>query len=287
MRQSTRNGAWIEWQGGGPVVLKQSCSIGRAPINQVVLPSDDVSRRHAVITEEGPHEFHVLDLGSSNGTFLNGRRVTRSTPLRDGDALTIGPFQILFRQRSPGPPETPRTNPGQTVQVIKGAEYWLVLADLADSTALSHRLKPEELPAVTGAWFQRCRAVIERHGGAIDNCLGDGFLAYWHSDPAAPDQVAAALSELTAMRDGRELPFRLAVHYGDVFVGGSMASGVERFFGPQINFAFKLERLASTLGQRGLLSATAHARLEGKLPTTCVGAHEFPGFPGTFTLYQF
>src|SRR5687767_4817637 len=102
MTDSTGHDAWIEWQGGEPVTLTESCSIGRAPGNHVVLASDEVSRRHAVINREGPGEFQVLDLGSSNGTFLNGRRVTRSTPLHDGDSLQVGPFTIRFHQ--PGAP---------------------------------------------------------------------------------------------------------------------------------------------------------------------------------------
>jgi adenylate cyclase len=293
MGESSANRAWIEWDGGEPLPLQQTCSIGRASANQLRLPSESVSRRHAVISEEGPDEFHILDLGSSNGTLLNGRRVTRSTPLKDGDAIEIGPFRILFRQRTPNesagrrrPPPATRSH-NQTVRLIKGAEYWLVLADIASSTALSGRLSPDELRAVIGGWFDRCREIIDRHGGAIDNCLGDGFLAYWHPSAGAGGHVADALAELKTLRDGSELPFRLAVHYGDVFAGGAVASGVERFFGPQVNFVFKLERLASALGEPGLLSTAAHERLEGKLDASAIGEHELIGFPGTFTFYRF
>ena len=155
-RQHTGNGAWLEWEGGGPVTVGQSCSIGRAVGNQVVLASEDVSRRHAVINEEGPDEFHILDLGSSNGTFVNGRRVTRSTALADGDAVQVGPFRIVFRQRSTPTSQAAsdrmlRMDPLQTVRQIKGAEYWLVLADLASFRRRAGGSSPRScLPSSTG-----------------------------------------------------------------------------------------------------------------------------------------
>ena len=84
------------------------------------------------------------------------------------------------------------------------------------------------------------------------------------------------------------MPFRIAVHYGDVFAGGgSVASGASRFFGPHVNFVFKLERLASTLGRPGLIGAPAEERLRGKLDATPFGEYELPGFPGTFSFYVF
>jgi adenylate cyclase len=286
---STANGAWIEWQEGGRVPLAQSCSIGRSSGNQVVLDGEQVSRRHAAINEEAPGEFQILDLGSSNGTFLNGRRLTQSTPLKHGDVIDIGPYRIVFHQPSAarrGP--LPANAVEKTVCLITGGERWLMLADLEASTALSRRLKPEELPAVMGAWVDRCRVVIERHGGVIENQLGDGFLAYWAAAPAAADQVAIALAELKAMGDaGSDLPFRLVVHYGQVFTGGTTASGLEKFFGPEINFVFKSERLASALGRRGLMTAAAHARLAGKLDTSPLGPHEVAGFPGTYEFFGF
>jgi class 3 adenylate cyclase len=289
MPQTARKGAWIEWQGGEPVLVKQTCCIGRAETNQVVLPSENVSRRHAVINAEGPGAFHVLDLGSNNGTFVNGRRITQPTLLKDGDVVDIGPFQLRFCQRTPHRPRpsaSPAENTEPTVAVVSSAPYWLLLADLTSSTALSRRIKPEDLPTITGEWFHQCRAVIERNGGAIDTCLGDGFLAYWRNSQTAADQVAATLSELKALRDA-SLPFRVAVHYGEAFSGGSMASGVERFFGPQVNFVYKLERLASALSASCLLSPSAHYMLQCKLDTAPLGDHEVPGFPGTFSFHGF
>src|SRR5258708_19119372 len=63
---------------------------GRTADNTIAFPSDsNVSRYHAEI-EERDGEYLLIDLGSSNGTTLNGQKVTRETPLHDGDTILLG-----------------------------------------------------------------------------------------------------------------------------------------------------------------------------------------------------
>src|SRR5262245_15860164 len=64
--------------------------IGRAHGTTVRMPSSEVSRQHCRLTlEEGL--VRVVDLGSVNGTFLNGQRITAATVVRPGDRLEVGP----------------------------------------------------------------------------------------------------------------------------------------------------------------------------------------------------
>jgi pSer/pThr/pTyr-binding forkhead associated (FHA) protein len=74
-------------------------SIGRAPTNDVSLPWDtEVSRLHAELECIGG-EWTASDDGlSTNGTFVNGRRVTGRVRLRDGDVLRVGRTSIAFRR---------------------------------------------------------------------------------------------------------------------------------------------------------------------------------------------
>jgi hypothetical protein len=90
--------AELEKPGGARVRLRGTCTIGRTSGSDIVLGDAKVSRRHALIQLQKQYEFWLLDLGSSNGTYVNGRRLTQPTLLRDRDQIEIGPFRLLFRQ---------------------------------------------------------------------------------------------------------------------------------------------------------------------------------------------
>jgi len=68
--------------------------LGRHPDNQACIDDDGISRYHARITVDA-EKYWVEDLGSSNGTYINGRRVT-SCELNNGDTLNLGP-RVSFR----------------------------------------------------------------------------------------------------------------------------------------------------------------------------------------------
>ena len=74
---------------------KADLSIGRDPTNDVVIPDALVSRRHARIMYDG-REYCFLDCESSNGSLLNGDRVSEKK-LHDGDVLWLGASRLLFR----------------------------------------------------------------------------------------------------------------------------------------------------------------------------------------------
>lgn len=72
-------------------------AIGRHSSCELVLRKDDISRRHAEVFHEGG-EFRLRDLGSTNGTYLNGERVDGQAVLRAGDKIEIGSSIIVFCQ---------------------------------------------------------------------------------------------------------------------------------------------------------------------------------------------
>jgi len=75
--------------------------IGRSRECDIRLDDGNVSRRHVELVREGPSEWVVVDLGSTNGTEVNGRKVQRRTALDDGDRITIGSTELVFgRTRS-------------------------------------------------------------------------------------------------------------------------------------------------------------------------------------------
>ena len=74
--------------------------IGRISENDLVLHDPGVSRRHARIVVRADIYF-VEDLGSSNGTALNGTLLSGEQQLRDGDRITVGPVEFTFIWGSP------------------------------------------------------------------------------------------------------------------------------------------------------------------------------------------
>lgn len=91
--QSTREAAMLILQRGGEPGLtwtleRRSLTIGRNADCDIVLDDRQVSRVHARITWCGDH-YAIEDLGSKNGTHLNGREVVAALPLHDGDEIQI------------------------------------------------------------------------------------------------------------------------------------------------------------------------------------------------------
>jgi len=94
----------------------QTATVGRAVECDVVIASKSVSREHTRLRREGRRWF-VEDLGSTNGTYLNGERVINSLALLDGDSLRVGDVTFVFHD----PDTTTRENPLPDLEVDTAA----------------------------------------------------------------------------------------------------------------------------------------------------------------------
>jgi class 3 adenylate cyclase len=280
--------AWLEVDRGGLVKVNGTCSIGRAASNQLPLDSEKVSRRHAIIHAQENGQFWLVDLGSVNGTSLNGRRVTQPVRLRDSDQIEISQFRIRFRQpdRDASQVES-RTDASQTIHEMKTVRCWLLLADIAGSTELLRNGSPEQLAAMTGRWLAECKQLVEECGGAINKFLGDGFFAYWHERERISVNVARALEALKRLQQNNQPQFRIIIHHGLVCAGGGPSMGEESLSGPEVNFIFRMEKLAGSQSQSRFASEAAASQLMALFPVNILGAHSLPGFEGEFTFYTF
>ena len=73
-------------------------SLGRSSASTIVLRSDDyASGRHAQLTRHGGL-LYIEDLGSTNGTFVNGRKTVGATPLRNGDTVRVGSTTFRYEE---------------------------------------------------------------------------------------------------------------------------------------------------------------------------------------------
>ena len=79
--------------------LRSELTIGRGQANDLTLDLDDVSRQHALFASDG-EAWTVEDLGSTNGTQVNGVEIKTRTPLRNGDLVKVG--RAIFKYLSGG-----------------------------------------------------------------------------------------------------------------------------------------------------------------------------------------
>jgi hypothetical protein len=86
---------------GRRVVLESKpVTLGRLPECELALADAGVSRRHAVVRPGPEGAWVVADLGSTNGTKVNGRLITSEHALQDGDEVTVGSTTLRFEVRS-------------------------------------------------------------------------------------------------------------------------------------------------------------------------------------------
>jgi len=144
---------------GGPLdgqrwSLHRAMVLGRAPGCDIVIPDRQVSRRHARITQT-PDGFLLEDLSSKNGTYLNGRRVTQPTVLRDGDEVQIALAQKFLFISSDA------TLPLEDVPQVLGR---LRLDKAARRVWIGKR---EVLPPLSVAQFRLLEVLYDRQGEVV------------------------------------------------------------------------------------------------------------------------
>jgi serine phosphatase RsbU (regulator of sigma subunit) len=124
--------------------------IGRQPGAAVFLDSLAVSRQHAHVVR-ADDAFFVEDLGSSNGTFVNGRRIVRREPLTENDTLQVGPYVLALRPE-PAPEASepdhiirsrvPATSANATLYLQNPAYKLQVVLEIAQTLAHTLELEP-------------------------------------------------------------------------------------------------------------------------------------------------
>lgn len=101
---------WLVWETKQVPLTEGTNVVGRAPDAEVWIDAAGVSRNHARISVAGP-EATVEDLGSKNGTFLRGERISSPRPLNDGDQIRLGSVVATFRV--PGPVSSTESVPSR------------------------------------------------------------------------------------------------------------------------------------------------------------------------------
>ncbi|MBL4849615.1 MAG: FHA domain-containing protein [Planctomycetes bacterium] len=206
-----------------PLLLsrERTYHIGRDPSVDVRIKSDLVSRRHAEIAWDG-QAFVLKDLGSLNGTSLNGHTMRGTAPLHDEDRIGFGGFEFVVRVLSGQ--EWKVDEQGGTARILKGKEDWsrsaqqssfhgdltrLSLRDvleIVDWKRHSGRLELTDVDEPIGTlWFESGRLVHAKQGETLGLdaavellTLRRGKFHFEHGTPDVKATIDASLDEVWA-----------------------------------------------------------------------------------------
>jgi adenylate cyclase len=143
---------WVQTEDGHSFEhpLAASCTIGRHPNNTLQLGDREMSKEHATI-ESSEGGYRVRDLGSSNGTFVNGQRV-RESMLREGDEIRLGATRLIFRTK-PMAGSVGRTAPPSFAGGLRRGGFTVLESSNLFSNVLA------SLPGEEGAEFRPAAAI--------------------------------------------------------------------------------------------------------------------------------
>jgi adenylate cyclase len=280
--------AWLDIGDRHFPLVGKTFSLGRSKDNNVVFISPKVSRRHALVHAQGGSEFSLVDLGSSNGTHLNGRRVIQPMSLQHGDVIQIGEQSLVFRLETTqsSPEQIYVTEAQMTLRDVNEFTCWFLLADVENFVKLSTEVPAEVLAQMVGAWLGECQRVIEKQGGTLSKFLGDGLLVYWNAEFCDRSKLAAALDLLCSMQTRRQPPFRWTLHYGKAIFGAAVTAGELSALGQDLNFLFRMERLAATEGFSNLISQAAQIEIAELRQGQAAGVFPLKGFEGEHSFFR-
>ena len=195
------------------------------------------------------------------------------------------------------PEASPAIEPPGLASAVSDAErrpLTVMFCDLADSTALSSKLDPEDLQDVIRAYRDRCTAIVREYEGFVAKYMGDGILVYFGYPKSlernAERAVRSALDIVGAMaglnrtlaRDkGIEIAVRIGIGTGMVMVGEVVGEGLAQertVIGEAPNIAARLQSLA---GRNGIVIGALTREIAGDaFVYEDLGAHELKGLAG-------
>jgi class 3 adenylate cyclase len=264
---------------GRRVALGSKLVVGRGAVD-LVLDDAEVSRQHAVFRSVAG-ALEVQDLGSRNGTTVNGERIGEAVRLRSGDVVELGSTVIEVEldpapaapavdaqapvlpptqaARGDGASRPPAPADGLPSDADELRPVTALFADVVGSTTIEEHLAPEEAKALIGECVSRMAHAIEQFGGKVEAFVGDGIAAFFgvpvaHEDD--PERAArAALHIVQAVAEyAREIEtawgiagfnVRVGLNSGQVafgLVGGAKPQSVA--LGDTLNVAARLQGVA-------------------------------------------
>lgn len=220
---------------GQRIPVETEIVVGRVEAD-VTLEDPLISRRHAAIRPVGD-TLEIEDLGSLNGTWVNGVRIEGRRGLEGGDLVQVGGASFEIERAPAGSGKTliaPSPVAGAGFGEDELRPVTAVFADIVGSTSLGERLSPDEVKLVIGEFVGRMTRAIEHYGGFVQAYMGDGIAAFFGASRAHEDDAEraarAALAIVSEVEEyGRVIEGSWQISDFDVRVGintGPVAVGL-------------------------------------------------------------
>ena len=247
-----------------PLADTNSWRLGRGSQCSIVLEDDLVSRNHAMIQRTDSSHYILIDMGSRNGSFINGRRISTPARLRNGDKLTLGNAHMVFyNPRDSANQSVPDLgDEGATVCQLKQCLVSVLVVDIRGFTVMSQQLEESSLCQLTGNWFAEAYRIMDRHGSSEQKYIGDAVMAVWQhrtkgQESAEIVDILRALSEFATITVDLSAKFGLpeglrigaGLNTGIATVGNTGTKGAADYTatGECVNMAFRLETATKSL----------------------------------------
>jgi adenylate cyclase len=258
-----------------PLVRLGICGFGRVPANTVVLNDSLVSREHAMIRRNASGLCILNDLGSTNGTWLNGRQVLGPTQLKSGDRIRIG-RQIIEFEQAAAPTELPDPAAAQTQFYVDQQLVSAMVIDMRGFTQLSASMGERAIAAMMADINREAGELLSAAGAWSVKFIGDAVLAIWlhpanalmRRDVVTVLDVVSGYQQIFRLAEKRHNPpaplrFGCGYNAGTASVGniGSGSSADFTAMGEAVNIAFLLEAATKTYGCNILISGSVFSAL--------------------------
>ena len=176
----------------------------------------------------------------------------------------------------------------------------ILFADIIGFTPFAEALLPYDVVHVLNRYFHLVGEVITRHGGRINNYMGDGFMALFESEDPKEGSlraIRAGLDLLTAIDKfgpyleehyQRKFHIRLGLHFGQVVAGDLGMPGNKKMtiIGDAVNFASRIESANKQAGTHFLISADTYALVQRQVRVGRSIRVTLPGKSGEYSLYE-
>ena len=287
----------------------ESVRIGRSDANDIILNDSNLSRFHSVINA-GEAAIFLTDLGSMNGTLVNGQRISAPVRLHHLDEIEVPGLRLTvsFAEHIREIDDPISDTSSTQALAMRPLDIVALVADVNGYTKMSEMLPNHEVSDMLDRWLDLIAKVVKAHNGSVEKIQGDSLLGIWRIEPSPLSKAVEQYSAQEAVQAAFEMQqsvdtlralgtwkyeseyswtFKISIHAGSALEGVVGRGEVRELtlIGDTVNVAFRLNELAHVFNRRVLFSGEIATLCEGVIAAEKLGSHSLQGRSETIDVY--